>query len=425
MFDIHWIKENIEAFDEGLKMRAIEPIGEALVAIAEKRKKAMQKAESLKAHRNALARQIGQIKKEGGDASALIAQVNESKDEKVKLDANVEVLTKEYSHMIIGLPNIPWPDVPYGEGEEDNVEVKTHGNIPLFDFNPKEHWALGEKLKQMDFEVAAKLSGSRFVVLNNDLARLERALGSFMLDVQTKENGFEEYSTPVLVRQNTLYGTGQFPKFMEDVYATKDHYLIPTAEVTLTNIVAGNIMEADQLPKRMTALTNCFRSEAGSAGKDTRGMIRQHQFDKVELVSICNPSEGETELDYLMHSAESILQKLNLPYRILLLCSQDMGASARKTFDLEVWLPGQGKYREISSVSLCGDYQARRMNTRFRKKDQKGTQFVYTLNGSGLAVGRCLIAVMENYQQKDGSIIIPEILQSYMDGQKIIEVSKE
>ncbi len=421
MFDIHWIKENTEAFDEGLKMRGLEPIGAKLVEVAEKRKQAMQQAESLKAHRNALARQVGQIKKEGGDAEAIITQVTESKDQQAQYDAEVEALKKEFSDMVIGLPNIPWKDVPFGESEDDNVEVKTHGNIPLFDFTPKEHWALGEKLGQMDFEAAAKISGSRFVVLRQDLARLERAIGSFMLDVQTRENGFAEYSTPVLVRQNALYGTGQFPKFMEDVYATKEHYLIPTAEVTLTNMVAGNILDAEELPQRMTALTNCFRSEAGSAGKDTRGMIRQHQFNKVELVSICHPKEGEAELEHLVKSAESILQKLNLPYRILLLCSQDMGAGARKTFDLEVWLPGQGKYREISSVSLCGDYQARRMNARFKEKNQKGTQFVYTLNGSGLAVGRCLIAVMENYQQKDGSIAIPEILQPYMGGQKVIE----
>ncbi len=424
MFDIHWVKENTQAFDEGLKMRGLAPIGDELVAIAEARKSAMQKAESLKAERNALARQIGQMKKDGLDAEALIQKVSESKDEQARLDAEVEEINSQYADKITVLPNIPWHDVPFGESEDDNVEVAVHGNIPLLDFTPKEHWYLGEKLGQMDFENAAKLSGSRFVVLKRDLARLERALGAFMLDVQTKENGFEEHSTPVLVRQNALYGTGQFPKFMEDVYATKDHYLIPTAEVTLTNMVAGEILQAEELPKRMTALTNCFRSEAGSAGKDTRGMIRQHQFNKVELVSICHPDEGEKELDYLRQSAETILQKLNLPYRILLLCSQDMGASARKTFDLEVWMPGQGKYREISSISLCGDYQARRMNARFKDKNQKGTQFVYTLNGSGLAVGRCLIAVMENYQQKDGSIAIPEVLQPYMGGQKIIEAPK-
>ncbi|MFV0431663.1 MAG: serine--tRNA ligase [Alphaproteobacteria bacterium] len=424
MFDIRWIRDNAEAFNHGLKMRGLEPVAEQLIALDDKRREAMRASESLTAERNALSKQIGIIKKDGGDVSDILAKVSQSKEEQAMLDKQTEDLNKELHDKLIVLPNIPLDDVPFGESEEDNVEVKKYGSPKEFSFEVKEHWQLGENLKQMDFETAAKLSGSRFVILKQDLARLERAIGAFMLDTQTIENKFSEYTTPVLVRENALYGTGQFPKFMEDVYATKedDFYLIPTAEVTLTNTVAGDILQGEALPHRITALTNCFRAEAGSAGRDTRGMIRQHQFNKVELVSICQPEQGEAELDYLVQSAESILQKLNLPYRILLLCSQDMGAGARKTFDIEVWLPGQNQYREISSISLCGDYQARRMNTRFKSESQKKTEFVYTLNGSGLAVGRTLIAVMENYQKEDGSIEIPEALQPYMGNQKVINI---
>ncbi|MFV0321969.1 MAG: serine--tRNA ligase [Alphaproteobacteria bacterium] len=425
MFDIRWIRDNANAFDKGLAMRGLAPLSEELLALDDKRREAMRASESLTAERNALSKQIGIIKREGGNADDILAKVSQSKEQQAALDSETESLNQQLNDMLIVLPNIPLDDVPYGESEDDNIEVKKHGIPTPFDFTPKEHWELGENLKQMDFETAAKLSGSRFVVLKNELARLERAIGAFMLDIQTTENKFMEYTTPVLVRENALFGTGQFPKFMDDVYATKsdDFYLIPTAEVTLTNTVAGDILQGEFLPQRMTALTNCFRAEAGSAGRDTRGMIRQHQFNKVEMVSVCKPEQGEQELDYLVKSAEIILQKLNLPYRILLLCSQDMGAGARKTFDLEVWLPGQDKYREISSISLCGDYQARRMNTRFKEEGKKGTQFAYTLNGSGLAVGRTLIAVMENYQNADGSINIPVALQPYMGGQKVIKAN--
>lgn len=425
MFDIRWIRDNANAFDKGLAMRGLAPLSEELLALDDKRREAMRASESLTAERNALSKQIGIIKREGGNADDILAKVRQSKEQQAALDSETESLNQQLNDMLIVLPNIPLDDVPYGESEDDNIEVKKHGIPTPFDFTPKEHWELGENLKQMDFETAAKLSGSRFVVLKNELARLERAIGAFMLDIQTTENKFMEYTTPVLVRENALFGTGQFPKFMDDVYATKsdDFYLIPTAEVTLTNTVAGDILQGEFLPQRMTALTNCFRAEAGSAGRDTRGMIRQHQFNKVEMVSVCKPEQGEQELDYLVKSAEIILQKLNLPYRILLLCSQDMGAGARKTFDLEVWLPGQDKYREISSISLCGDYQARRMNTRFKEEGKKGTQFAYTLNGSGLAVGRTLIAVMENYQNADGSINIPVALQPYMGGQKVIKAN--
>lgn len=423
MYDIRWIRDNADAFDKGLAMRGLVPLSADLLALDDKRREAMRASESLTAERNALSKQIGIIKREGGNADDILAQVSQSKEKQAALDSETESLNQQLTDMLIVLPNIPLDDVPYGKSEDDNIEVKKYATPTEFVFKPKEHWELGENLKQMDFETAAKLSGARFVVLKSELARLERALGAFMLDIQTSENKFTEYTTPVLVRENALYGTGQFPKFMDDVYATKsdDFYLIPTAEVTLTNTVAGDILQGEFLPRRMTALTNCFRAEAGSAGRDTRGMIRQHQFNKVEMVSVCKPEQGEQELDYLVKSAEMILQKLNLPYRILLLCSQDMGAGARKTFDIEVWLPGQDKYREISSISLCGDYQARRMNTRFKEEGKKGTQFVYTLNGSGLAVGRTLIAVMENYQNADGSINIPVALQPYMGGQKVIK----
>ncbi len=423
MFDIRWIKENQELFDHGLKMRGLEAMSHTLLAIDEKRRSIMKEAEQLQAQRNASAKEIGKRKAVGEDVQELIDSIAEAKQQQAQLDQQVADYTKQLSDALVGLPNIPLDDVPFGEDEDANVEVKREGTIPSFSFTPKEHHDLGEALGQMDFETAAKLSGSRFVILRKDLARLERAIASFMLDVQTQQNHFEELQTPVLVREQALYGTGQFPKFMEDVYATTQDgfYLIPTAEVTLTNTVAGKLLDKDALPMRFTGLTNCFRAEAGSAGRDIKGMIRQHQFNKVEMVSICTPEQGLSELDYLVQSAETILQQLELPYRILLLCSQDMGAGAQKTYDLEVWLPGQNQYREISSCSFCGNYQALRMNTRFREKDQKKSTFVCTLNGSGLAVGRTLIAVMENYQQEDGSIAIPKILQPYMHGQERIE----
>lgn len=423
MFDIRWIRDNREAFDQGLKMRGIEARSEQLIEIDDQRRTAMKEAETLQAERNAAAKEIGKIKSQGGDASEVMAKVAQLKDQQTQLDQKANEYHQQLHEALVALPNIPLKDVPFGEGEEDNMLVKTYGDIPEFSFTPKEHHELGEQLQQMDFETAAKLSGSRFVILKKDLARLERAIGSFMVDLQTQKNGFDECATPVLVREQALYGTGQFPKFMEDVYATKEDgfYLIPTAEVTLTNMVSGQLLKEEQLPMRLTGLTNCFRAEAGSAGKDIKGMIRQHQFNKVEMVSICKPEDGEKELDHLVSSAEMVLQALEIPYQILLLCSQDMGAGARKTYDLEVWLPGQNRYREISSCSLCGSFQAIRMNARFRRDGEKKSEYVHTLNGSGLAVGRTLIAVLENYQQEDGSIQIPEALQPYMGGQTKIQ----
>ncbi len=427
MFDIRWVTENPKDFDHGLKMRGLEPLSEELIALDEKRRILMKEAEQLQAQRNASAKEIGKRKSAGEDVQDLIDQVAQSKEQQAKLDAQLSECSKMLHDKLVVLPNIPLDDVPFGEDESANVEVKRVGEPKSFSFAPKEHHDLGEALGQMDFETAAKLSGSRFVVLRNDLARLERAIASFMLDVQTRQNGFNEVATPVLVREQALYGTGQFPKFMDDVYATSfdGFYLIPTAEVTLTNTVAGELLNAEDLPLRLTGLTNCFRAEAGSAGRDIKGMIRQHQFNKVEMVSICTPEQGLKELDHLVASAESVLQQLEIPYRILMLCSQDMGAGAQKTYDLEVWLPGQNQYREISSCSFCGNYQAIRMNTRFREIEQKKSTFACTLNGSGLAVGRTLIAIMENYQQEDGSIIIPNALRPYMHGQERIEANKK
>jgi seryl-tRNA synthetase len=321
------------------------------------------------------------------------------------------------------IPNLPYDDVPQGADEAGNVLYRTHGEKPDLGLAaaPKEHYELGEDLDGMDFAAAAKLSGSRFVILKGQIARLERALGQFMIDLHTQENGYTEVSPPLLVNSDPLYGTGQLPKFEEDLFkTTTDHYLIPTAEVPLTNLVAGELIAEDQLPLRVTALTYCFRSEAGSAGRDTRGMLRQHQFQKCELVSVTTPEESLTELERMLGCAELVLQKLGLHYRVMTLCTGDMGFGARKTYDIEVWLPGQDTYREISSCSVCGDFQARRMNARYRPADAKQTIHVHTLNGSGIAVGRALIAVLENYQNSDGSITVPEVLRPYMGGLETI-----
>ena len=319
------------------------------------------------------------------------------------------------------MPNIPADDVPAGKNDNDNLELRRIGKPRSFSFEPRDHVVIGENLNSMDFERAARLSGSRFVILTGALARLERALANFMLDIHTGEYGYKEVAVPVLVKDNAVYGTGQLPKFTEDLFLTKNGFwLIPTAEVPLTNMVNSEILSEEKLPIRVVALTNCFRSEAGAAGVDTRGMLRQHQFNKVELVSIVHPDKSEVELERMTQAAESILERLELPYRTVLLSSGDMGFSAKKTHDIEVWLPGQSRYREISSCSTCGDFQARRMNARFKSEKQKGTQFVHTLNGSGVAVGRALIAVIENYQNADNSISIPKVLQPYMGGMEEI-----
>ncbi len=424
MFDIRWIREHPEEFDRGMARRGLQPQAARLIALDEERRKILTELQELQNRRNALSKQIGQAMARGEKerAEELKREVAAMKARIQELEDMAREKEAELRAALAALPNIPRDEVPDGEDESANVEVRREGEPPQFDFTPKQHFELGEALGMMDFERAAKISGSRFVVLRGPLARLERALAQFMLDVQTQEHGYEEVWPPLLVRDDALFGTGQLPKFAEDLFrTTDDRWLIPTAEVPLTNLVREEILPESELPKRFCALTPCFRSEAGAAGRDTRGMIRQHQFDKVELVSITTPEEGRAELDRKLACAEDILKRLGLPYRVMLLCAGDMGFSAEITFDLEVWLPGQNTYREISSVSLCGDFQARRMNARYRSEGEKKPRFVHTLNGSGLAVGRALIAVMENYQNANGSITIPDALRPYMAGLERIE----
>ena len=417
MFDIRWIREHPEEFDRGMARRGLAPQSERLIALDEERRKSLTELQELQNRRNALSKEIGKAMAAGEKdrAEALKAEVAAMKQRLQELEEAAREKEAELRAALAALPNIPLDEVPDGEDESSNVEVRREGEPPRFDFEPKQHFELGEALGMMDFETAAKIAGSRFVILKGPLARLERALAQFMLDVQTGEHGYEEVNPPLLVRDEAVFGTGQLPKFEEDLFRTTDgRWLIPTAEVPLTNLVREQIVQEGELPMRVCALTPCFRSEAGAAGRDTRGMIRQHQFEKVELVSITTPEEGRAELDRKLACAEEILKRLGLPYRVVLLCAGDMGFSASITFDLEVWLPGQNAYREISSVSLCGDFQARRMNARYRPEGEKKPRFVHTLNGSGLAVGRTLIAVMENYQNVDGSITIPEALRPYM-----------
>ena len=422
MYDIRWIRENPDEFDAGLKRRGLEPQAEALIALDGDRRAAVAAAQEIQTRRNALSKQIGALKAKGEDAADVISQVAKDKDAQAESERAAQSAQERLDEVLCTIPNLPAPDVPEGADESANVEIRRHGTPPDFAFEPKEHFELGEALGLMDFEQAAKISGARFVVLKGALARLERALGAFMLDLQTGENGYTEVAPPYLVRDGALFGTGQLPKFAEDLFSTNTgHWLIPTAEVPLTNLVRETILAEEDLPLRYTALTPCFRSEAGAAGKDTHGMIRQHQFDKVELVSIARPDESEAEHERMTVAAEEVLKRLGLAYRVVTLSTGDMGFSARKTYDIEVWLPGQNLYREISSCSNCGDFQARRMQARFRPKgEEKGTQFVHTLNGSGLAVGRTLIAVMENGQTADGRIAIPEPLRPYMGGMEEI-----
>jgi seryl-tRNA synthetase len=426
MFDIRWIRENPEDFDWGLARRGLEPISARLIEIDKNHRAALTTAQECKAERNKLSKLIGAAKAKGEDAAETIAKVSESK--KIEADAEEKASTfgAELEEVMSALPNIPADDVPDGEDETSNIEIRKVGDIPSFDFEPKDHVALGEGLGMMDFERAAKLSGARFVVLSSALARMERALGAFMLDMHTTEFGYRETNPPALVRSEALYGTGQLPKFGEDLFKTEEGFwLIPTAEVPLTNLVANEILDESSLPRRVTAMTACFRSEAGAAGQDTRGMIRQHQFTKVELVSIAHPDESDAELERMTGCAEEVLKRLGLAYRTIILCSGDMGFSARKTYDIEVWLPAQDRYREISSCSNCGDFQARRMRTRFKPEGKKDTVFVNTLNGSGLAVGRTLIAILENYQQEDGSIVVPDALRPYMGGLDVIQAESD
>ncbi|MDG1154109.1 MAG: serine--tRNA ligase [Alphaproteobacteria bacterium] len=423
MHDLKFIRENPQQFDVEMKRRGLDAQSSEILELDEKRRNKQTAMQELQAQRNSKSKQIGILKSQGNDSEAqeIMQQVANMKNELQNLENKERELSESLTYKLSTLPNIMYSDVPSGNDENDNQLVRTVGDIPKFDFTPKEHWELGENLGMMDFEYSAKLSGSRFVSLNRDLAKLERAIASFMLDTHTNEHGYTEYQTPVLVKQQALLGTGQLPKFEEDLFKTNsDHYLIPTSEVTLTNYANDVIFEQADLPKRMTAWTLCFRSEAGSAGRDTRGMLRQHQFYKVEMVSIVEPENSDEELERMTNCAENILNKLKLPYRVVKLCTGDTGFGAKRTYDIEVWVPGQDTYREISSCSTCGDFQARRMKGRYRKKGQKSTEFLHTLNGSGLAVGRTMIAIMENYQNSDGSINIPDVLQPYMGGKTII-----
>ncbi len=425
MHDLRFIRETPDAFDAALARRGLPPVSAEILALDTENRRRVTEAGELQARRNALAKEIGQKKRIGEDASGLM---QEALDVNTRLAAVEEVISGggELRQMLASLPNLLAEEVPAGADESGNLLHHAHGNKPEFSFSPKQHFELGEALGMMDFERAAKLSGARFVVLKRDLARLERALAQFMLDTHTGEYGYEEVAPPFLVRDAALFGTGQLPKFEQDQFlTTTGHWLIPTAEVPLTNLVAGEILPEESLPIRMCAHTPCFRSEAGSAGRDTRGMIRQHQFSKVELVSVTTPEQSEAEHERMLAAAENILQKLGLHYRVMILCSGDTGFCAQKTYDIEVWLPGQDAYREISSCSNVGPFQARRMEARFRRKGEvKKIEPVHTLNGSGLAVGRTLVAVLENYQRADGSIQIPEALIPYMGGKKRIDMQR-
>jgi seryl-tRNA synthetase len=416
MHDIKAIRENAAGFDAALARRGILPLSQELLGMDEARRQAVAQLQVLQSSRNALAKRIGEGKRAKEDTSALEAEGAALRGQMEALEAEVPRLEALQREILAAVPNLLDALVPEGRDEADNKVEKTFGAIRNFGFTPKEHFELGEKLGMMDFAAAAKIAGSRFTVLRGALARLERALGQFMLDVHTQEHGYDETVVPLLVNDAAMFGTGQLPKFAEDLFRTTDgRWLIPTAEVSLTNLVAAEILAADRLPMRVAALTPCFRSEAGSAGRDVRGMLRQHQFPKVEMVSIVRPEESEAEHERMTRCAEVILERLELPYRRMLLCAGDTGFSAARTYDLEVWLPGQGMYREISSCSNMRGFQARRMNARYRGAEGK-PEFVHTLNGSGVAVGRALIAVLENYQEADGSITIPAVLRPYMAG---------
>ncbi|WP_044562204.1 serine--tRNA ligase [Azospirillum sp. B4] len=416
MHDLRVLRDNPEAFDGGLARRGLPPQSAVVLDLDARRRAAQTALQDMQARRNEASKQIGAYKKDGRDAQPLMDEVASLKERMAEAEATEKALSEELDRLLSTIPNLPAADVPQGADEHDNVERHRVGAPPAID-GAKEHFDLGEALGFMDFAGAAKLSGTRFAVLKGPLARLERALGDFMLDTHTREFGYTEVSPPLMVRDEAAFGTGQLPKFAEDLFQTNTgHWLIPTAEVPLTNLVADSILDAEELPLRMTARTPCFRAEAGAAGRDTRGLIRQHQFYKVELVSVTTPDQSAAEHERMLYAAETILKRLGLPFRTVTLCTGDMGFSAAKTYDIEVWLPGQNTYREISSCSNCGDFQARRMKARWRNKGDKNTQFVHTLNGSGLAVGRALLAVMENYQEADGSIRVPEALVPYMNG---------
>jgi seryl-tRNA synthetase len=423
MHDIKWIRDNPAAFDRALARRGLPAEAGRLGAIDERRRSVIVKLEQAQARRNAASKEIGEAKKNKNDAAAnaLMTEVAALKTSIAAMEEQEKTVSKELEDALAQIPNLPHDEVPDGKDANDNVEHHHFGAKRSYAFTPKQHFELGEALGMMDFETAAKLSGARFVVLQNGLARLERALGQFMLDLHTTEHGYTEVNPPLLVRDEVMFGTAQLPKFADDQFrTTTDHWLIPTAEVPLTNLVREQIVDEDKLPLRFTACTPCFRAEAGAAGKDTRGMIRQHQFTKVELVSIATPEQSRDEHERMLASAEEVLRRLDLHYRVVTLCTGDMGFAAQKTYDIEVWLPGQNMFREISSCSVCGEFQARRMVARYRTREGRHVRHVHTLNGSGVAVGRALIAVMENYQQADGSIAVPDVLVPYMGGMKMV-----
>lgn len=424
MHDIRSIRDDAAAFDRGLARRGVAPSSEAILAKDAEWRSVTGELQAAQQRRNEASKQIGIAKRNGEDAGALMAEVAELKERMAQLEEAERDLAAAVEEMLATLPNIPADDVPEGADESANVLVREVGTPKTFNFPARDHVALGESFGMMDFELGAKLAGSRFVVLKSDLARLERAIASFMLDTHTGEFGYTEIVPPYMVRDAAVFGTGQLPKFAEDLFQTTDgRWLIPTAEVPLTNLVADTIVDEEDLPLRFTAYTPCFRSEAGAAGRDTRGMIRQHQFTKVELVSIAHPDKSDDELERMTTCAETILQRLGLAYRVMKLSSGDMGFTAQRTYDLEVWLPGQddgkGQYREISSCSTCGPFQARRMKGRFRPKGERKTEFVHTLNGSGLAIGRTMIAILETYQEADGAVAIPDALKPYFGRDRI------
>jgi seryl-tRNA synthetase len=426
MHDIKLIRDDPAAFDGGLKKRGLEPQAMALIALDDKRKEAIAQLQALQERRNAVSKEIGQAKakKDETHAAELMSEVAVIKERVPKEEAALKEIERELHDALASIPNIPQDDVPVGPDEYANVELRRIGEPRRANFHPKQHFEIGEALGLMDFETAAKLSGARFVVLRGMLARLERALATFMINLHTDEHGYTEINPPYLVRDDVMFGTAQLPKFVDEQFkTTAGYWLIPTSEVSLTNLAREAITEESALPARVTAWTPCFRAEAGAAGKDTRGMIRQHQFSKVELVSITTPEQSADEHERMTKCAEEVLKRLDLAYRVVVLSTGDMGFAARKTYDIDVWLPGQDTYREISSCSVCGDFQARRMNARYRPKDGKSPRYVHTLNGSGVAVGRALIAVLENYQNADGSVTVPEVLRPHMGGLSLIKAN--
>ncbi|MEJ2123933.1 MAG: serine--tRNA ligase [Alphaproteobacteria bacterium] len=426
MLDIKTIRDNPEGFDAAMKTRGCEPLAQTILELDAERKRQVSACQEAQTRRNQLSKDIGKAKSSGNsaEAEALMAEVARLKDVIRDGEAAEKQAIQRLDDMLASIPNLPASDVPIGEDEAANVEIRKVGKPPMFNFEAKQHFELGEALGLLDFEAAAKISGARFVVVKAALARMERALAAFMLDLHTGEFGYTEVNPPLMVRDDAVFGTAQLPKFAEDLFkTTNDYWLVPTAEVPLTNLAREAIHDEAALPFRYTAFTPCFRSEAGAAGRDTRGMIRMHQFSKVELVSITTAEQSEAEHERMTSCAEEVLKRLGLAYRVVTLSTGDMGFAARKTYDIEVWLPGQNTYREISSCSNCGDFQARRMGARYRPKGAKDVRFCHTLNGSGMAVGRTLVAVLENYQQQDGSIRVPEVLIPYMGGLEVISAT--